>query len=70
MIKELRNFQAICDLCGFDQEYTSNHKRLPLGWRLVLLKEHKGTRLEGESHDLCPECAVKFENGELKNLYY
>lgn len=70
MLKQLYTLEAICDNCGYDQEYTSDALKLPQGWGKAHLQQYKHTHMQDETHDLCPECAIKFKNGELSKKYY
>ena len=59
MFKELKTYNCVCDNCGYEQSNTTYGKPFPAFWGTAELKRYQNTRLEGEKHDLCPECIVQ-----------
>jgi transcription elongation factor Elf1 len=66
MLLELKTFLAICDNCGYEQEFTASTKKYPPYWGSATRKEYVKTRMEDEQSFLCPHCVESVKNGFKK----
>lgn len=66
MLQELKTLIAICDNCGYEQEFQSTKHDYPIGWGKATRTEYVATRMENEKDALCPNCCYSIENGFKK----
>ena len=62
MIRELKVFEATCDICGVQEQYQSLHYRLPIGW---IVKEVATGQIAGRDYirtkHVCKVCGMDME---------
>ena len=66
MLHEIKTLVAICDNCGYEQEFQSIKHDYPAYWGKATRQEYVSTRMESEQDALCPDCTIAVQNGFKK----